>query len=150
MKPKVEFRDLLVDEHRLVVRRRMEEFFRIGEGPVDADADIDEREEGAIHGLLSRGSVGAERLSIGLGLIGPEEYHLKHHHPNGAEFYYGLSGEAMVYLDGQTVHMTAGTAIYIPPNCIHAIYNDSSTDAAELMWGIDAGEYKEVGLVYDE
>jgi quercetin dioxygenase-like cupin family protein len=141
-------RSLLAADHPFVVRRSPDRFLRIGQGSAADDASIDPRDEGAIHRLLSASTV-ASKYCLGLSRMAPNEYHAKHHHPRGDEFYYFLDGEALVYLDGRTVRANRGTAIHIPAGCIHAILNDTEADA-ELLWGVNAGEYRDVGLEYDE
>ena len=53
------------------------------------------------------------------------------------EVYFGVSGEADVYLDGVPYLMKQGTLIYIPGGCYHFIVNRSKTEPFVLLtiWG---------------
>ncbi|MBN1554776.1 MAG: cupin domain-containing protein [Phycisphaerae bacterium] len=50
-----------------------------------------------------------------------------------AEVYFGVSGEADVYLDGQPVYMKQGTLLYIPGGTRHYIRNRSQTEPFVLV-----------------
>ena len=55
------------------------------------------------------------------------------------EVYFGVSGEADVYLDGVPYLMKQGTLIYIPGGCYHFIVNRSKTESYAIgAQGIDA------------
>ncbi len=56
------------------------------------------------------------------------------------EVYFGVSGEADVYLDGEPVLMKQGTLIYIPGGVGHFIVNRSQTEPFVLItiWGDEA------------
>jgi quercetin dioxygenase-like cupin family protein len=109
----------------------------------------DPRDQGSICRLISRVLVGSEDIAMGVGRWLPGQYHTKHHHPNGSEFYYVTSGECVVQLDGEEVRADKGTAIYIPPNTVHAVRNESA-EVVELVYGLSRPEYSELGHVYDE
>lgn len=50
-----------------------------------------------------------------------------------AEIYFGVSGEADVYLDQKPHLMKQGTLIYIPGGCHHFIVNRSKTEPFVLL-----------------
>jgi mannose-6-phosphate isomerase-like protein (cupin superfamily) len=54
-----------------------------------------------------------------------------------AEVYFGVSGEADVYLDGEPTYITQGTLIYIPGGVGHFVVNRSQTEPFVLItiWG---------------
>lgn len=56
------------------------------------------------------------------------------------EIYFGVSGEADVYLDGKPVLMKQGTLIYIPGGVGHFIVNRSQTEPFVLLtiWSDEA------------
>jgi oxalate decarboxylase/phosphoglucose isomerase-like protein (cupin superfamily) len=39
--------------------------------------------------------------------------------------------------------------MYIPPNCVHSIRNDTD-EVVELVYGLSKPHYADIGLVYDE
>ncbi|MER7796614.1 cupin domain-containing protein [Microbacterium sp. NPDC096154] len=139
----------ILDRHPLVVHATPDNWRTIGQGPVDDDAGVDPRDEGAIQGLISQASVGAGDLSFGLGRFQPGEYHLRHQHPHGSEWYYFVGGTCIVYLDDDAIRVGPGSAVYIPPGTIHAVKNDSD-GVVEMLWGVSAGDYGALALVYDE
>lgn len=57
-----------------------------------------------------------------------------------AEIYFGVSGEADVYLNGEPVLMRQGDLIYIPGGTAHFIVNRSQTKPFVLLtiWGDEA------------
>jgi quercetin dioxygenase-like cupin family protein len=134
-----------------LVRTATEESFV----PFTVDPNVDSRDEGFACTLISRDinrahwSPGSDGLAVGLARILPGQYHLKHHHPSGAEFYVITKGNCLVQIRGQSVRAIYGTAIYIPRNAVHSIKNDTD-GTCELIWGIDRPTYEECGIVYDE
>jgi mannose-6-phosphate isomerase-like protein (cupin superfamily) len=138
-----------VSVHPLVVHAHEDGYHTIGQGPVDDDAGVDPRDQGRIQGLLGASTVGSKDVNFGLARIAPGEYHLRHHHPKGSEWYFILSGTGIVHLNDDRVRARPGTAIYIPAGTIHAVLNDGEEEL-ELLWGISTGEYSDIGLVYDE
>lgn len=53
-----------------------------------------------------------------------------------SEIYFGVTGSATVYLDGNPVQMKNGTLVYIPAGTEHYIVNNSKTEKFTLltMW----------------
>jgi len=56
-----------------------------------------------------------------------------HCHEKARQVYYLLSGSARVRLGEETIEMTAGEALEIPPGTPHLIANDSRETAALLV-----------------
>lgn len=133
----------------LVARAKNDMFVRLGEGPDEHGVEIDPRDQGLVQNLISFATMGAKDMNIGLGLSIPGERHIKHHHPYGSEFYYIISGRMMVHVDGEDFEAEPGSAIYIPPNCVHGTYNHTDK-SCEMLYGLSRGDYSEMGLVYDE
>ncbi|HLW59460.1 MAG TPA: cupin domain-containing protein [bacterium] len=127
------------------VTRVTEEDFR----PLTAKPEADPREEGFTCNLISRVRSGSEDLRITYCRMLPHQYHIRHHHPNAAEFYFVIAGTCAVYLGGEVVSASPGTCIYIPANTVHAVRNESES-VCELLAGFNRPEYAECGLVYDE
>ena len=117
--------------------------------PGGDNAKIDPRDEGSIAKLITRRLMGSEDLSVSIARIAPGQYHLKHHHPDGSEFYYFVKGECLVHVDGEDIVAVPGTSIYLPPNTVHSLRNEG-TEVVELVCGLSKPEYAEIGLVYDE
>jgi mannose-6-phosphate isomerase-like protein (cupin superfamily) len=134
------------DGPRLVRSLADHRFLPLGE---DEGYDHDPRDEGLVCELISRARSGSQDIGLGVGRMLPGQYHIRHHHPDGSEFYYFLSGECTVHLDGEDVRARPGTAIYIPPGCVHSVRNDTD-GVVELLYGLSKPEYEEIGHAYDE
>ena len=64
--------------------------------------------------------------------IGPEAPYVRHRHP-GEEVIYVLEGTIQYDIDGQeSLTVSAGDALMVPANTIHAVKNVGSGNAAEL------------------
>ena len=64
--------------------------------------------------------------------LSPEAQPIRHWHP-GEEIIYVLEGTLEYQIDGQpTRTVSAGEALMVPPETIHAVRNVGSGDAAEL------------------
>lgn len=138
------------DVSRYIKKVSEEDFVPLTEtDPGGDNVKIDQRDEGAIAKLITHRSMGSEDLSVSIARIYPGQYHLKHHHPDGSEFYYFTKGECLVHVDGEDVIAVPGTSIYLPPNTVHSIRNESD-EVVELVCGLSKPEYAEIGLVYDE
>jgi quercetin dioxygenase-like cupin family protein len=133
----------------LVVQATEEGYVYSLDTTVDWGVDVDPRDQTWVQELISGRRSGSNDLCIGLGRMMPGEYHIKHHHPDGSEFYYFITGECITYVDGEDIRCRPGTTIYLPPNCVHAVRNDTD-EVAEMLYGINKPEYSQIGLVYDE
>ncbi|GAA2130514.1 cupin domain-containing protein [Nocardioides bigeumensis] len=111
--------------------------------------NIDSREDGRILELISGSLTGAPDVHIGICRFEPGDYHIKHHHPAGSEWYLLLAGEALVHLDGVDHPAKRGSVFYIPAGVTHAL-RATGTETVELLFGISHAEYADIGLVYDE
>lgn len=52
--------------------------------------------------------------------------HTKGHSHEWGEFYFLLSGKAIIMLNGEVVDMKAGEAIEIPPDIFHKVHNSTA------------------------
>ena len=111
--------------------------------------DMDPREEGRVLEVISGELSGSKDLHVGVARMQPGEYHIRHHHPLGSEFYFFLSGEAVVHVDGVDYPARRGTSVYLPPNTVHSVRNTGS-ETVDLVFGLDKPEYADIGIVYDE
>jgi quercetin dioxygenase-like cupin family protein len=111
--------------------------------------NIDRREDGRILELISGSLSGAADVHIGMCRFEPGDYHIKHHHPKGSEWYLILAGEAEVHLGGVVHPARRGSVFYIPAGTTHAL-RATGSETVELLFGISRPEYADIGLVYDE
>jgi quercetin dioxygenase-like cupin family protein len=105
--------------------------------------------QGQICKLINRELSGSEDISLSVVRVSPGDYHIKHYHPNGSQWYYFIEGSSIVHVDGANVRATAGSIVYVPPGVVHAIKNDTG-QRAELLAGISAPDYRDIGRVYVE
>jgi quercetin dioxygenase-like cupin family protein len=134
---------------KLVARAAESGYVSLGHGPDEEGVQIDARDQGQVQNLISFARMGATDMNVGLGRLLPGMYHIKHHHPEGSEFYYFIKGNCTVHIDGEDVEAGPGTAVYIPRGAVHAIRNDHD-EPVELLYGLSRGDYADMGLVYDE
>jgi mannose-6-phosphate isomerase-like protein (cupin superfamily) len=118
-------------------------------GAITSDVEFDPRDEGSAIELISGALTGSRDLNVGIARVSPGERHIRHHHPNGSEFYVFLSGRAILEVDGVEYEAVRGTAVYLPPGTVHAIRNVES-ETVDLIYGLSRPEYADIGLVYDE
>jgi quercetin dioxygenase-like cupin family protein len=111
--------------------------------------DIDPREDGRVLELISGGLSGATDVHIGICRFEPGDYHIKHHHPHGSEWYLLLAGEAEVHVGGVDHPARRGSVFYIPAGVTHSL-RATGGETVELLFGISRPEYADIGLVYDE
>ena len=56
----------------------------------------------------------------------PGTAEVRHHHQKAQQFFYILSGEALMEIEGQSISFRTGEGIHIPPGSRHQISNPSS------------------------
>ena len=88
---------------------------------------------------------GSDDLCVGVGSLDPGKVLDLHNHPEDAEFYYVLSGNAKVTVDEEEIDATPGTAIYIPAAAKHKVVNDGD-EKFMFVYGLNAGTRR---YVYD-
>lgn len=99
--------------------------------------------------LISRGLTGSEVLLFGIAWLEPGETHILHHHPEAEELYYVIEGTGTFTVGDEEIRGEPGTAIFLPKNTPHRIFNDSSTKLT-FGWCFSRPELEEVGIVWDE
>jgi len=80
---------------------------------------------------------GVKEFCVGIGELDPGRVLGLHHHVDDAEFYYVISGRAMVTVEDLEIDATPGTAIYIPPSAKHKIVNDGD-EKFIMIYGLNA------------
>jgi mannose-6-phosphate isomerase-like protein (cupin superfamily) len=63
----------------------------------------------------------------------PGTSEVRHHHERSRQFFYVLSGELTMEIDGETHSLMAGDSIEIPPLAKHKAQNRSKTDVDFLV-----------------
>ena len=77
--------------------------------------------------------VKSRELSIIEERMPPHTAERRHFHTRADQFFYVLSGEAEMELDGQLVTLTAHSGIFIEHGRTHKIHNNSSEDVTFLV-----------------
>ena len=88
---------------------------------------------------------GSDDLCVGVGSLDPGKILDLHNHPEDAEFYYVLSGNAKVTVDEEEIDAAPGTAIYIPAAAKHKVFNGGD-EKFVFVYGLNAGTRR---YVYD-
>jgi len=70
--------------------------------------------------------VNDEQLSVIEELMPPGAAEIRHHHEKAQQFFYILSGEVLMEVDGETTLLAAGSGIRVLPGKRHQIRNPSS------------------------
>lgn len=107
------------------------------------------KDEGTNWTLIARYVNGAEEFEFGVYSLGPDQYHPKHFHPAGAEFYYITEGSCRVTVGTEEVEATPGTAIYIPPNTVHAV-RTRADEHMTMVYGFSCGDFRDAGTTWVE
>ncbi|MGO9087572.1 MAG: cupin domain-containing protein [Candidatus Sulfotelmatobacter sp.] len=74
-----------------------------------------------------------EQLSVIEELMPPGAAEIRHHHQRAQQFFYILSGEVLMEVEGQTTLVAAGSGIRVLPGTRHQIRNPSSGAARFLV-----------------
>lgn len=138
-----------VTEPRKYLVRHVESEPFLALADVPKPFEHDPRDEGYVCELISARKSASQDLRVGVCRLEPGQHHIKHHHPNGAEFYFFLKGECSLHVGGEESRARPGTSAYIPAGCVHGVLNDSEEDV-EFLYGLNCGEYGQAGRVYDE
>ena len=57
----------------------------------------------------------------------------QHHHNKKTEFFYILSGHGLLLIEGQSVVLTAGVSLTVPPGQSHSFVNESEEPLVALQ-----------------
>jgi mannose-6-phosphate isomerase-like protein (cupin superfamily) len=77
--------------------------------------------------------VNDEQLSVIEEVMPAGAAEIRHHHEKAQQFFYILSGEVLMEVEGQTTLVAAGTGIRIMPGQRHQIRNPSSSPVRLLV-----------------
>jgi mannose-6-phosphate isomerase-like protein (cupin superfamily) len=77
--------------------------------------------------------VNDDQLSVIEELMPPGAAEIRHHHQKAQQFFYILSGEVLMEVEGRTSLLPAGTGIRVPPGKRHQIRNPSSSPVRFLV-----------------
>ena len=99
--------------------------------------------------LIARYVNGSEEFDFGVYKLAEDEYHPRHFHPAGAEFYYIIEGSCLVTVDEDVVEAEAGTAIYLPAGTVHAVRTRAG-ETMTMVYGFSSGDFRDAGTTWLE
>jgi mannose-6-phosphate isomerase-like protein (cupin superfamily) len=73
------------------------------------------------------------QLSVIQERMPPGTAEVRHFHRHAQQFFYILSGEAVMEVDGRPVDLTAGQGIWIPAGAAHQMRNESADEVHFLV-----------------
>src|SRR5437762_2574682 len=106
-------------------------------------------DKGVAWPLIARYVNGAEEFDFGVYRLQPDEYHPRHFHPAGAEFYYIIEGSCLVTVDEDVVEAEPGTAIYLPAGTVHAVRTRPG-EHMTMVYGFSSGDFRDTGCTWLE
>lgn len=89
-----------------------------------------------VYELIGHKGGGSANHSLAQIALPPGKSSLKHYHPQAEESYYILAGRGHIILDDERQQVTAGDAFMIPPNVVHQIVNDSSSNETLIFLAV--------------
>lgn len=128
---------------RYVVRLREETFVEV------SGATGNPRDQGRDCQLIGSGANGATDMTLGVYTLAPNEYHPRHFHARGTEFYYILEGSCLITVGDDIVEATPGTAIYLPEGTVHAV-RTRDHESVSILYGFDEGISENVAVTWLE
>ena len=98
--------------------------------------------------IFSSPDTPTDSLNIGLAVFPPrtdsqESFEALHRHQQ-AEFYYILSGQGIVKIEGVDYDVTGGHALFIPGDAEHGFWNISKESDLVFLWGFAIDGFSEV------
>ena len=96
--------------------------------------------------VLISEETGSQDLHLGIAELDPGDKHLIHHHQRESEFYYIISGKAIIILDEKEFNAERGTTFYIPAGMKHGIINNGN-ECLRFLYGFN---YPSIGITWDE
>lgn len=91
--------------------------------------------------LISGDRCPSTDMVVGVAEFPPRGFLNAHRHAQ-AEFYFCLSGSAMVTVDGETLQVDKGAAVFIPGNAEHAVM--AGDEGFSILYGFAVGEFADV------
>jgi quercetin dioxygenase-like cupin family protein len=98
--------------------------------------------------LVSGDVTPSEALTMGIAKIPPAGMLHEHRHRQ-AEIYLILQGTGSVRIDGKTLPVRAGSAVFIPGNAVHSCENTGASDL-RFAYVFPANSFEEVEYVFGE
>ena len=95
--------------------------------------------------LISGDRTPSKELIVGVADMGAFGT-LKAHRHEAVEFYFGLSGEGIVEIDGVRHRIAHGTAVYIPGNAEHGVI--AGPDGLSFLYGFPEHAFEDVEYVF--
>lgn len=95
------------------------------------------------HNLLSSPFTKSNTFTVGIGVCQPKTGNLALHRHEQAEFYYVLSGNSVIRIEGKDHVVTAGDVIFIPGNAEHSVFNYGSEEF-RFLYCFGVGSFQEV------
>lgn len=77
--------------------------------------------------------VNDEQLSVIEEFMPPGAAEIRHHHQKADQFFYILTGEVMMEVEGETTLLAAGSGLRVPPGKHHQVRNPSSVPVRFLV-----------------
>jgi mannose-6-phosphate isomerase-like protein (cupin superfamily) len=78
----------------------------------------------------------AQTTFLAVGEFAPGEGLRRHYHAApGEEFYYLVRGAGTVSIAEETVEVTSGTCLYVPPEVVHGVTN-TGTETLEIVFAV--------------
>lgn len=116
--------------------------------PFEDFAGDPKKATGGWQNIFSKPTSPTDSLTLGLATFPPrsatqESFEALHRHEQ-AEFYYILSGQAIVKIDGVDYNVTDGHALFIPGDAEHGFWNTSETEKLVFLWGFGIDGFGEV------
>jgi len=72
-------------------------------------------------------------LSVIQERVPPGDQERRHRHARARQFFYILTGQATLEIDGRQVEVSAGQGIEVPPGTPHQFFNRSAADVEMLV-----------------
>ena len=131
---------------KLIVRPFVLSKHEINSLPLEDFAGDKKRATGGWKQILSSPDTPTDSLNIGIAILPPktnsqESFEALHRHQQ-AEFYYILSGQAMVKIDDVDYDVVPGHALFIPGNAEHGFWNTSHEEDLVFLWGFAIDGFK--------
>ncbi|KAF7192262.1 Dimethlysulfonioproprionate lyase DddW [Pseudocercospora fuligena] len=116
--------------------------------PLENFSNNSKRATGGWKQIFSSPDTPTDGLNIGIAHFPPrtstfESFEALHRHKQ-AEFYYILSGQALVKIDGVEYNVKPGAALYIPGDGEHGFWNTSETEELVFLWGFPCDGFRDV------
>lgn len=116
--------------------------------PLENFSGNDKRATGGWRQIFSAPETPTDSLNIGVAHFPPrtetqQSFEALHRHKQ-AEFYYILSGEAIVKIEGVPYEVKAGHALFIPGDAEHGFWNTSYTEELFFLWGFAADGFRDI------